>query len=203
MDLRDRNGLNEQEFLAQYKPGDYPRPSVTVDIVLLSRRQQGLRVLLVRRGGHPYLHCWALPGGFVDANETVAAAAARELEEEVGLRGIALYPVGLFSDPGRDPRTWVMSQAYAALVDEAALLPVAGDDAVQAGWFDVTLLRDGTAAHLRLKNGDGTMLTAHLSGHDSPTPFGSVHQFSIIAQEGLAFDHAKILCTAISLLQQK
>ena len=88
MELRDKNGLTEQEFLASYHAGDFPRPSVTADIMIFSRDERGLKVLLVRRGGHPCLGQWALPGGFVEPNETIGHAAARELEEETGLTGL-------------------------------------------------------------------------------------------------------------------
>ena len=62
MELKDKNGLTEAEFLAQYDPGDYPRPSVTVDMMVLGTKKDlsGLRILLIKRGGHPYLNSWAL-----------------------------------------------------------------------------------------------------------------------------------------------
>ena len=117
MEKRDKRGLTEAEYLAQYKPGRYPQPSLTVDIILLAHAEGALRVLLVRRGGHPYLGCWALPGGFAEPQETTAQAAARELAEETHAQGLALTPIGLFSTPGRDPRGWTISHAFAALAD--------------------------------------------------------------------------------------
>ena len=83
MEKRDKRGLTEAEYLAQYKPGRYPQPSLTVDIILLAHAEGALRVLLVRRGGHPYLGCWALPGGFAEPQETTAQAAARELADAI------------------------------------------------------------------------------------------------------------------------
>ena len=94
MEKRDKRGLTEAEYLAQYKPGRYPQPSLTVDIILLAHAEGALRVLLVRRGGHPYLGCWALPGGFAEPQETTAQAAARELAEETHAQGLALTPIG-------------------------------------------------------------------------------------------------------------
>ena len=93
MEIRDKNGLTEKEFLAQYRPGDYERPSVATDMVIFTaenreennyRRlpQKVLRLLLIKRGGHPYLGSWALPGGFVNPSETTEQAAERELKEE-------------------------------------------------------------------------------------------------------------------------
>ncbi|GJM79685.1 hypothetical protein HMSSN139_21810 [Paenibacillus sp. HMSSN-139] len=96
MDLLDRNGLTEREFLEQYRVGDYERPSVAADMVIFTVTDQEadsyrklpekeLRILLIRRGGHPFLGKWALPGGFVRPNETTEQAAVRELREETGV----------------------------------------------------------------------------------------------------------------------
>ncbi len=144
--LRDKNGLTEAEFLASYQPGDYPRPSVATDMVIFTVTDEDednyrklpekeLRVLLVRRGGHPFLGCWALPGGFVRPAETTEEAAERELREETGVDQVYLEQLYTFSQPGRDPRTWVMSCSYMALVDSSQVAVRAGDDADDAAWF--------------------------------------------------------------------
>ena len=196
MELRDKNGLTEAEFLAQYRPGSYPRPSVTADIVLLSQEPDGWRVLLIRRGGHPYLGCWALPGGFSNAGESVDATAARELEEETGLSGLPLQQLGLFSTPGRDPRTWVMSEAYVSIVEAGRLQVRPGDDASQAGWFTIHTQREGEELELEL-TGAGECLRARLEiscylGIDGP-----VRSFRLVRRGPLAFDHAEILACAL------
>jgi len=80
---------------------------------------------------------WALPGGFVEENETVEAAAIRELEEEARLTGISLHLLGVFSDPGRDPRGRIITLAYVAFVEKHDLNPVAGDDAKNVKWFSI------------------------------------------------------------------
>jgi len=116
----------------------YERPSVTVDIVILTARQPRLEVLLVRRGKPPYEGMWAIPGGFVNPDETLEAAARRELGEETGVRGVAVQQFQAFGDPGRDPRGWVISVAHLALVPEQRLRDqrVRGaDDAAEARWF--------------------------------------------------------------------
>lgn len=141
---RDRNGLTEEEFLAAYVEKDYPKPSLTADICVFRRVPDGLELLLVRRGGHPYLGCWALPGGFVKKGEDADTAAARELAEETGVEGLALEQVGFYSTPGRDPRGWIVSEAYLS-VDGEGRSAQAGDDAADAAWFALTVADDDSA----------------------------------------------------------
>ena len=116
--------------------------------LVLGYTKLGLQLLLIRRGGHPFLGCWALPGGFADEGETVEQTAARELEEETGLRGLDLKLVNVFSAPGRDPRGWTVSAAYAVCVDAGRLNAVAGDDAAEARWFDVDTSTDQAVVKL-------------------------------------------------------
>ncbi|KAK9814767.1 hypothetical protein WJX72_011187 [[Myrmecia] bisecta] len=115
----------------------YPRPSLTVDAVIVAKAAQ---LLLIQRKNPPCKGQWALPGGFVDENEPLGKAAARELQEETSVnpKDVLLTQVGAYGDPGRDPRGWCVSVAYAALVDSTKLGVKAADDAVDAKWFDVT-----------------------------------------------------------------
>lgn len=101
--LRNQAGQTLEEFLAAYHPKDYPHPSVTVDLLIFSLERARPELLMIRRGNHPYLGCWALPGGFVEPEEFTEDAAARELEEETHVRGLTLSEIGLFSGPDRDP----------------------------------------------------------------------------------------------------
>ena len=95
---------DERQFLAAYDPHAFPPVAVTVDIVILTVREGQLRVLLIRRGGHPFLGAWALPGGFVRPGETLDRAADRELEEETGLGAVAhLEQLATYGDPGSGP----------------------------------------------------------------------------------------------------
>jgi len=113
---------------------DYPRPAVAVDLVILTR-EKAPRVLLVQRKHDPFAGKWALPGGFVDMEETLEAAARRELVEETGVRTGKLQQLATFGDPGRDPRGRVISVVYLAEVDPGAVKPQAADDAAAVGWF--------------------------------------------------------------------
>ncbi|MGI5504856.1 NUDIX hydrolase [Lentzea sp. CA-135723] len=119
-----------------YSPSDFPPFAVTVDLVVLTVRGDSLCALLVRRGEAPHLGEWALPGGFVLVDESLDAAAARELVEETGVAGLHLEQLGTYGEPGRDPRMRVVSVAYLALAPDLPV-PVAGTDAAAASWEPV------------------------------------------------------------------
>ena len=149
----------EARFLETYEAGAYARPSVTVDLVILTVLDTDLKVLLVQRNEHPFKGRWALPGGFVrvsddrkDQGEALDRAARRELEEETGLSkqtagDFFLEQVKTFGRPGRDPRMRVISVAYYALV-RSTLVPLirAGGDVSVARWFSVAELADASLA---------------------------------------------------------
>ncbi len=116
---------------------DYPRPSVTVDLVIFTIAEDDLKVLLIRRGQEPFKGRWALPGGFVEINESLERAAARELAEEVGVKNIYLEQLYTFGEPKRDPRGRVISVSYFALVDAERQSIVAASDAADAEWHSV------------------------------------------------------------------
>ena len=119
---------------------EYPRPALTVDCVVFAVEDDALQVLLIRRAHEPFADSWALPGGFVDMDETVEAAARRELEEETGLKDLFLEQLYTFGQPNRDPRGRVVSVAYYALVDLAGRRVQAASDASEAAWFAVDAL---------------------------------------------------------------
>ncbi len=115
---------------------EYARPALTADIALFDL--EGKRVLLIRRGGEPYKGCWALPGGFFDMSDRdIEETAARELEEETGLRDVELRQVCVASREGRDPRGRTVSVVFTGRVDAGKVQPVGGDDASEARWFSV------------------------------------------------------------------
>ena len=119
---------------------EYPRPMVTVDAVVFSRDAGMPRVVLIRRRNEPYAGCWALPGGFVDMEETLESAAVRELREETGLDGTGrLHQFHTFGNPGRDPRGRNICVAYVTVIPETTPL-CAADDAAEAVWFPVNAL---------------------------------------------------------------
>lgn len=199
----DEKGLTEEEFLRGYKPGDYDRPSVTVDMVLFGTDEvySSLKVLLIKRKNHPYINRWAFPGGFVNIDESSYMAAKRELLEETGLKDVYMEQLYTFTDPMRDPRMRVIDIAYLALLQECPV--TAGDDAKLAAWFNVgieedLLILENTNLKVRIeyslskkfyKNG-----VLETEGFDKP---------KLISDEGLAFDHAQILLEGLLRIRNK
>lgn len=117
----------------------YPRPALTVDAVVFRKKEEKTEVLLIRRKNTPFQGNWALPGGFVDMDETLETAVARELFEETGLKDIRLQQMHAFSTPGRDPRGHTISVVFwGFLIDDQQAK--GGDDAQEAAWFDIDKL---------------------------------------------------------------
>jgi len=116
----------------------YPRAALTVDCVVFGFDDGELKVLLIERGLEPFKGSWALPGGFVRVDETLDAAARRELAEEAGLTDVFLEQLYTFGTVDRDPRERVVSVAYYALVRLADFSTKAATDAADAQWFPVS-----------------------------------------------------------------
>jgi len=119
---------------------DWPRPMVTVDAVVFTFSGDKAKVLLINRGSEPFKGQWALPGGFVDIDEELEDAVARELEEETGLAGVRLEQMHTFGKCGRDPRGRQITIAFMGIATKGQNSIKAGDDAAQARWFDVNKL---------------------------------------------------------------
>lgn len=119
---------------------EFSRPALTVDIVVFALDQNELQVMLIQRDLEPYAGRWALPGGFVRVDETLDDAAARELQEETGLKDIFLEQLYTFGEVDRDPRERVVTVAYYALVNLEGHTVKASTDARNAAWFPVTEL---------------------------------------------------------------
>lgn len=119
---------------------EFERPGLTVDCVIfgLDLDEETLKVMLIQRDVEPFEGVWATPGGFVRRGETLMQAATRELEEETGIRDVFLEQLYTFGDPDRDPRGWIVSVAYYALVSPDKHHIRATADARQAQWFPVT-----------------------------------------------------------------
>ena len=119
---------------------EYPRPAVTVDAVIFRKNESGLDILLIQRKHSPFQGMWALPGGFLDMNETPDEAVARELEEETGLSGVKLIQFYTFGAIDRDPRHRTITVAYYGLLQKHNISICSGDDASDADWFPINKL---------------------------------------------------------------
>ncbi len=168
---------SEAEFLERYDPSQFERPSVTVDLVLLTLDERRLRVLLLQRDAHPFQFRWALPGGFVQPTESLDQAAARVLRDKASLERVFFEQLYTFGDPARDPRTRVISVAYFALVEPTRLR-------------DANIRTGGILASVSLSDAAGTDLTVSVrSASNEELP--------------LAFDHGEIIRTAMVRLRGK
>lgn len=189
MDLaRDKNGKTEAEFLRDYDVSRYFCPSVTVDAVLYrSLAENMLRVLMIKRGGHPYIGMYAFPGGFVEKDESCEVAVARELQEETEIEDIPLCQLTTVSTPDRDPRWRNITVVYSAEVGDNIRF-AAGDDAADAKWFDVRLSGNTLTFTANGEKFDCTLDIAY-------DEFGHVdiNNTKIISRGQVAFDHSKII----------
>lgn len=130
----------------------YPHAAITADCVIFGFDGTSLKILLVERGIEPYKGMWALPGGFMKIDETIEQTAKRELQEETGLTNVYLDQFKVFSDVNRDPRERVVTVAFIALVRPHDYQIIAGDDAVNALWFDDRSLPPMAFDHVMIIN---------------------------------------------------
>lgn len=222
--LINKDGLTEEEFLRQYSPGNYERPSVTVDMLLFTvvdkvvedirkLNEKELRILLIKRKDHPYIGEWAIPGGFVNINESIEEAAYRELKEETNIDNIYMEQLATFGDVGRDPRMRVISTAYMALVPNKNLNPIAGDDAENVAWFtikrgEITEREQGISFNLILENKEENILISYKIiekySYSGVTKTKEVlYTVNKESNSEIAFDHVKIINMALDRLKNK
>ena len=216
--------ITEEAFLKEYDSSKYEKPSVTVDVLIFTilNEKSGnyrkldnkkLSLLLIKRGGHPFKGKWAIPGGFVNLDESLEDAAKRELKEETSVENVYLEQLYTYGEVNRDPRTRVISSAYMALVNSDKIEIEAGDDASDARWFNVDYKLVSRTVNkekkeiidvykLVLYSGDIVVsseieiVEKYIEGHKERT-------VSIIDNSGLAFDHCKIIAYAIERLRNK
>jgi 8-oxo-dGTP diphosphatase len=119
---------------------DYPRPAVTADIIILKTINNIQSVLLIERKHPPFEGMWALPGGFLNMDETLEEAALRELQEETGITGVELKQFHTFSKVNRDPRHRTITTVFIGYANEKIAAPEAGDDAANVKWFPLDAL---------------------------------------------------------------
>jgi len=113
---------------------EYPRPAVTSDIAVL-RLDNVPEILLIQRKEPPFKELWALPGGFMEMEESLEEAARRELAEETGIKAGELIRFDTYDKPGRDPRGRTITQVFVMLWSEDMGTPMAGSDAAKLHWY--------------------------------------------------------------------
>lgn len=223
MNLKEINEVTEEEFLKNYKPYDYERPSLTVDMILFTLDDEEekdlkkvpekvLKVLLIKRKNHPFKNCWAIPGGFVDINENIEDAVYRELKEETNIDNVYLEQLYTWGDVNRDPRMRVVSTSYMALVNKENINVKAGDDAADAAWFTIKkkiIKTEDTKiiSQIILENAtEDIKIVYEITENIEIKGYNKNSKFEIKLIEGdrgLAFDHVKILNYSLERMRNK
>lgn len=152
--------ISEAEFLRRHQSERYKKPKLMVDISIFTIFDDALRVLLVKRGQHPFKGMWSLPGGAVHVDrdspggfdETLEDAAKRELIEETGVKARYLGQVKTYGNASRDPRDWTVSVAYFALMDSGNIALQHGSKLIDAGWH--TVRKNGVGVSLAFDHSD-------------------------------------------------
>lgn len=184
----------------KYSIENFERPSVAADVAVFgistengNNKRQGkvkkLMLLLVKRGEEPYCGQFALPGGFLRKEETVEQTAERELEEETGVSDVKLISSGIYSNPGRDPRGWIISASFIGLSNTVSLSTKENSDAMQAFWFDFSYSRISTEEIITLTCGEYCEELRFSEGNP--------------VNRSLAFDHSVIIYDAFKKLQEE
>ena len=191
----------EDQFLKNYDPTKYRNPGVAADTALFAVDEEGVSILLIKRGGYPYKGCWALPGGFVNLDEDVLDSAMRELQEETGLVSPYIEQVFVWGRPDRDPRDRVITVSFAGLVDRSQVQACAGDDAAEAEWFRLS--------EYVSKEKDGVAETSYaLTGTETfypivTWPAGQMQKIAPLQSGGLAFDHAESIAYSYEYIRRR
>ena len=183
----------EEQYLREYDPSQFDRPSVTVDILVFTIYQKKLCVLLIKRDVPPYIGKWAIPGGFIKMNESADQAAARKLKEETGIEGVKLEQLYTFSSVDRDPRTRVISIVYFAAVPYDKLQFGAGSGVKSAELFTVGQIQgdsvSGSPEEMDVSDAADILLTGR-NGEEVPIT-------------DIAFDHATMIRYAVRRMRGK
>lgn len=228
----DINSSEEREYLENYNIEHFERPSVATDIVAFAVMQDGeqsnirklenreLKLLLVKRSQFPYKGAWALPGGFLRPGETIEETAKRELLEETGVENPFLHLAGVYSEAGRDPRGWIISNSFISLINAENCSLRADTDAWDAAWFCVKLQSDNTSSDdststtkmikhtltlsfdsassdSNIKGDENIEIKAIVSEKSTRKGHNHVSSYQIVDSGELGFDHAKIIVQSL------
>lgn len=200
---------SEAEFLKDYNPKEFDSFALTCDILVFSiadEEQDNYRklsekkfsILLLKRDNYPFKDKWSLPGSFVGVDESLSEAAHRILKQETNLSDIYIEQLYTFGDPARDPRMRVVSSSYLALIDKNRIKEKI---APWASWFNITFSEDKKNIKFTLENGREKMkcVIAKILRDRSTDRY----DYKIEADEGLAFDHARMIAAGLTRLKNK
>ena len=219
----------EKEYLETYDITTFERPSIATDVVVFSILNDGerdnirklqkkrLKVLLIKRAAYPYKDCWAMPGGFCVPGEDVIDTAKRELFEETNVKDAYLKLIGVYGEKNRDPRGWIISNTFMALMDGEKCQLKAGTDAWEAKWFSINVASEivgkkvmdnetfiQTDYEMTFENMEaGIFFTTSVKEYKT---FRNNHQsvrYEIVENGNLAFDHGKIILDALLCLRKE
>lgn len=154
----------------------YPHPAITADCLLFAYSEGKLQILLIERGGEPYKGYWAIPGGFMEMDETTESCARREMFEETKIKLDYLKEVKSYSDVNRDPRERVVTITYCTLERKENITPEASDDARNVKWFDIDALPSLAFDHNQMIKDSIKTLTGEIgiAIKDKKHPFNSI-----------------------------
>ena len=201
---------SEEEFLRDYDSSVFEKLSITTDILILSVADEDtgnyrkldekkFSVLLVKRENFPFKDKWCLPGGFVKYDEDLEDAAKRILKAETNLDNIYIEQLYTFGSPNRDPRMRVVSTSYMSLIDKNHIDTKLKEN---ASWFNINILEDEKSIQVMLENENNVTIKFVI---DKVLRDKSTDRYDYVIKEndGLAFDHPKVVVSRISRLKNK
>jgi len=224
---KEKLNQNEEEFLKEYNPGDYKRPSVTNDVIIFttddkkednSRKvpKKGLQVLLIKRDDYPQKGKWAIPGGFVNMDESLEEGAIRKLKDETGIDNVYMEQLYSFGEVNRDPRTRVISVGNVALISKDNINFNNKNTVKETKWFwiEKNLIKSEEDEKymlneyiLKFRSEDGAFeVDYEITEKIEKSVLRKIEKTYRVLKDGseeLAFDHYKIVDYAIDRIRNK
>ena len=224
---KEKLNQNEEEFLKEYNPGDYKRPSVTNDVIIFttddkkednSRKvpKKGLQVLLIKRDDYPQKGKWAIPGGFVNMDESLEEGAIRKLKDETGIDNVYMEQLYSFGEVNRDPRTRVISVGNVALISKDNINFNNENTVKETKWFwiEKNLIKSEEDEKymlneyiLKFRSEDGAFeVDYEITEKIEKSVLRKIEKTYRVLKDGseeLAFDHYKIINYAIDRIRNK